>query len=340
MRKVFFMFLVGAFFNASAQITLTENDAPSIGDTVISVVDDNPASGLVPGDVGENVVWDFTSLGNTSMDTVYYVDPASVDINDEFPLANLAEIRADTSFLRVGSDGMALLGMIVAPLGTVKLDDPFYYITFPFTYGDNFCDTFQAVVTLPYDTTVGGVTIDSVRVTFSNIVRDTAVAYGTVKIPGETFDNALIIKSVSEKNQKVEVHTMFGWSEVSDTSYVIVSYGAYVNGYPGAVLTLVLDDDGTVESATYKYNEQANIEEPDVTERAVVFPNPAKDNLFIENKEGATIEIYDMSGNKVKVITKANKNTNINLGNFVGGTYIIKIKEDKVIKVGKINILK
>ncbi len=340
MKKIILALLSGAFFNASAQITLTEADAPSIGDSIFEIVDTVVTSGLTAGPIGEDVVWDFTSLGNSYVDTTLYVDPATVDVNNEFPTANLASVGQDTSYMHKGAEGIALLGMKADPLN-VKLDNPFYFMRFPFTYGDNFCDTLHFVVTIPYDTNVSGIQIDSVRLTMDVIAHDTAVAYGTVKVPGETFDNTLIIKDVSDNHQVVSVYnSTFGtWMDVQDTSFVSVSYSAYINGYGGAVLTINMADDGTVKSANYKYNEQAanrgvayNVAE------LKLYPNPATSKFYIENNAGASVEIYDMAGNMVKSVTDAGKNATIDVSGLKSGAYIVKVKDGGAVKVTKLNI--
>jgi hypothetical protein len=339
MKKIVLAFLTGAFFNASAQITLTESDAPSIGDSIFEIVD-TVLSGVTAGPIGENVVWDYTMLGNSYIDTTVFVDPSTVDVNNEFPTANLASVTSqDTSFMSKGSEGLALLGIYAGGL-QMKLDNPFYFMKFPFTYGSTLCDTLSFTVTIPYDTTVSGLQIDSVRMTMTVIEHDTAVAYGTVKVTGETFDNTLIIKGVGDNHQVVSIHTTFGWMDVRDTTYVTVNYNAYINGYGAAVLSLSMNDDGTVKSATYKYNQTAANGIVYAEEIAKIYPNPASKTIHLENANKANVEIYNVNGKIVKRASHIGRNASLDISDLTAGTYIIKVKEGNKIKTAKLNVVR
>ena len=73
---------------------------------------------------------------------------------------------------------------------------------------------------------------------------------------------------------------------------------------------------------------------------AKIYPNPAKDNIYVENNSGATIEIYNLIGEKVKSITNAKRNATINVSDLNSGSYIVKVIENSQIKTAKVNIIK
>jgi len=214
---------------------------------------------------------------------------------------------------------------------------------FPFTYGNTLCDTLHFQVTIPYDTNVSGIQIDSVRMTMNVIAHDTAVAYGTVKVPGETFDNALIIKDVSDNHQIISVYnSTFGtWMDVRDTTFISVSYSAYINGYGGTILTINMADDGTVKNARFKYNQQAANRPVNYSVAELkLYPNPAASQLYIENNAGASVTIYDISGKVVQSVTNAAKNARIDVSGLKPGSYVVKVKESGAVKVAKLNIMR
>jgi len=339
MKKIILVLLWGAFYNASAQITLTEADAPAIGDSIFEIVDTVITSGLRAGPIGENVVWDFTMLGNSYIDTTVYVDPATVDVNNEFSTANLAAVSQDTTFIIKGNDGLALIGIYSGGL-QMKLDNPFYFMKFPFTYGSTLCDTLSFTVTIAYDTTVSGLQIDSVRMDMTVIEHDTAVAYGTVKVPGETFENTLMVKELYDNHQVISIHSIFVWMDVRDTTFVTVDYNANINGYGAAVLSLSMNDDGTVKSATYKYNKTAASGIVYAEEIAKIYPNPASKTIHLENADKASVEIYNVNGEKVKTSLHIGKNASIDISDLTAGTYIIKVKEGNKIKTAKLNVVR
>ena len=71
-----------------------------------------------------------------------------------------------------------------------------------------------------------------------------------------------------------------------------------------------------------------------------VYPNPAATNIYVENNSGATIEIYNLLGEKVKTIADANRNAVVNVADLEEGTYIVKVIDGNEVKTAKVNIVK
>ena len=53
-----------------------------------------------------------------------------------------------------------------------------------------------------------------------------------------------------------------------------------------------------------------------------IYPNPSKNNIFIDSKDLQTINIYDISGMLVKQL--ANTNHQIDISNLKAGIYFLK----------------
>jgi hypothetical protein len=71
-----------------------------------------------------------------------------------------------------------------------------------------------------------------------------------------------------------------------------------------------------------------------------VFPNPAKDNIYVNDAKDATISVINMMG-QVVISEVANSNTtSINISDLAEGTYIIRITNGNDISTQKINIVK
>jgi len=66
-----------------------------------------------------------------------------------------------------------------------------------------------------------------------------------------------------------------------------------------------------------------------------LFPNPSNDNIAIETSEKATIEILNISGQIIKTIYTADKQTSIYVSDLSGGIYFIKAKTERGVAIKK-----
>ena len=325
MKKLLFAILSVVGLNAAnAQITLTSADSPVAGDMFVQS-HDTVSTGITPGPAGENVTWDFSMLQQSFVDTVLYVDAASIPESSNFPSANLAEINSsDTNFIASTTNDLTFLGFLSGGI-VVKMDDPLIGMQYPYTYGTNFSDEGHFQVVIPYDTTVNSVQIDSVRFDETINSTDSCIAYGTLILPGETINDALFNKNVSQNHDVVSIHTSFGWMDVRDTTYTTNSFSVYTNGYHQSLLDISMNDDGTISSASYKYN-PANYVETQNGIKVSIYPNPAKNNLNIETPEAnSSVTIYNLNGQQIISKKQNNNNFSINISTLPEGNYIIKI---------------
>lgn len=72
----------------------------------------------------------------------------------------------------------------------------------------------------------------------------------------------------------------------------------------------------------------------------VIYPNPARSVLNIENAENSSIEIYDLLGRVVLSKNNISINQQLNVSNLTTGTYLIKITNNNQIKTDKFIINK
>jgi hypothetical protein len=70
-------------------------------------------------------------------------------------------------------------------------------------------------------------------------------------------------------------------------------------------------------------------------ENVIIYPNPATNNITIECAHPASIEIYDMQGQRLKTFTLNDKNINIDISSFHEGVFFIKATTLKGIEVKK-----
>jgi hypothetical protein len=330
MKKIIFAILTGAFLYGNAQITLTSADAPQVGDVYYNMNDTGITQTITPGPSGENVVWDFSMLANDYTDTTSFVDASTIPQSVDFPQANLVQLTAvDTTFINSSSSNLTFLGFLSGGF-EIKLDDPLIGLEFPYTYGTTYTDTGHLTVVIPYDTTVSGIHIDSVKIDKTIISTDSCIAYGQLLLPNETFNNVLMNKNSSLNIDSIQAHTdLMGWVDVNDTQYTTISYAVYTNGYGQPLLNLSVDDNGNVTDATYKYSE-ATFASTTQDIKVSIYPNPAEKNLTVTIPDSkAEISIINISGQKVLTKQTTSTKVNLNIASLPSGTYVLKVKTNK-----------
>jgi len=71
-----------------------------------------------------------------------------------------------------------------------------------------------------------------------------------------------------------------------------------------------------------------------------VYPNPTSGMVKIENVKDATIEVFNMLGERIALVNKADFSTNINLSNYAEGTYVVRVTAEQGVGTRKINLVK
>jgi hypothetical protein len=66
-----------------------------------------------------------------------------------------------------------------------------------------------------------------------------------------------------------------------------------------------------------------------------IYPNPATNNLTIESPQSATIEITNIQGQLIETLTTTSNKTNVDVTALPSGVYIVQVKTEKGIAVGK-----
>lgn len=71
-----------------------------------------------------------------------------------------------------------------------------------------------------------------------------------------------------------------------------------------------------------------------------IYPNPAKNNIYIDNAENSVIELYNVLGKMVLRKENASINENFDISNLPEGNYIIRLTKDNNVVTRKINIIR
>ncbi len=181
-KLLLFCSISSIFVCAHAQITLTASSTnPIIGD----VVNYTEGPSISPGSAGANQTWNLSSIQNTSTLTLNFVNPSSTTAGSSFPSANIASQQTGAdAFYNGSSTAFSLHGAYESSQPTTVIyTNPDDLLRYPFTYNNNYVDTWTASFV------ASGQTI--YRKGTSTVSAD---GHGTLILPNGTFNNALRVK--------------------------------------------------------------------------------------------------------------------------------------------------
>ncbi|HWY34981.1 MAG TPA: T9SS type A sorting domain-containing protein [Nitrosopumilaceae archaeon] len=190
-----------------SQITITKNDIASPG--IIAKQANDTAPTVLIGPAGTSQIWNFATLGTTTVDTMKFVLPSSTPNASKFPGSNLAIIQATagtvptTIYTNITTSIFQIDG-VVTPFGAGTLVLPFNpteeALSFPCTYGTNFNNTTKYVATVPIS---GSTVIDSAMIKHQQMKSFVVDAWGTLITPLGSFS------TIRSKEHKQTIDSTF-----------------------------------------------------------------------------------------------------------------------------------
>jgi hypothetical protein len=254
--KLPFILLLGLLAPAfaSAQITLDANDVPPFGAVLVTKTDTLPFD-LTAGAAGEAVTWDFSMLADGPITTNTVVDPAVTPAAALFPQASFAFVSATDfySYAQVTNDGLfALGGSAQVPGGeevlTVVLNPAQQLLAVPTSFGTSFSNTYGLRAEL--DGSLINPLLDSIRLVQTSFQEARVDAYGTLILPDGTHE--VLRQRVETYSEDSIFVKFFGvWSLFDVAQDTSLQYDWWAAEGRGQVLTLDVDAEGNVFSATY-----------------------------------------------------------------------------------------
>lgn len=359
---IFSFFSIFPFLNA--QISLESADYfPEAGDTLstlFTVANDGFAVSASGGDQN----WDFSSLtdGVSRSRVIQSVDAAPDPTI--FPSANLyiEQQGGGNGFYRSNNESFSILGFEGEdPIGQgLEVETPFSppYVE---RWGTlNFFDlnSFNSALTITTaaDDIPGNifeglpVTPDSIRIRVDISRVDLVDAWGSMTIPGETFD-VLREKRTEIRDIRLEVKVgPFPWADVTDTAIELlpidqlgvdtaVTYSFWSDEAKEPIVIISTSaDETTINSIEYKFIDIVNAVDDvrNVQPELMVYPNPALTKAkfkFTNMPSGVyNLTIYNLTGKAV--ITKQYHINNyrletIDLSKLSQGMYIYHLSDEK-----------
>ena len=189
LRKLFLFILTVSPLFLLAQPTMTSSWVAQIGDEIMSSTAETTPD---PGNEGANVLWDFSGVivADTSVTPPFiYVPSDTTKYFDNFPSSNVCLFGPDVglyTYYDRNEQRWESLGSEFQNFRRV-FTDPQTLVTFPFTYQSQAADEFTSVSSFS-----GVMAFGTGQVTIEGD------AYGTVMLPGSSFNNVLRVKSVIE----------------------------------------------------------------------------------------------------------------------------------------------
>ena len=358
--------MLAATATLQAQITITSSDFGNVGDQFFVGQDPNPT--VTPGNAGANQTWNFTGLVTSSLDTIYFLDPATVPLASGLTGVNLVtESNEGYFFLERNSSGVFTRGVATDFNGVPVLAEfiPAQdLLPFPSTLGDNFSSTssFSTTVFLGLDTNAFGcqIELDSIRLNRTSTLTTNFDAEGTVQLPMENIQ-ALRANSVDASTDSIFIYAPNavscppfvsipqGWSLIPDFLAQSIGlpsgtytenteiYTWYANNESFGVVAMRMDGQGGVESILFKSDaSQMSIDQAGES-TLKIYPNPIQGNsLSIEGAaSGDEVLFIDMTG---RVVASQMLVTNqVSLENVAPGIYQLQwMRKEKMVGQQKI----
>ncbi len=232
-----------------AQITITNEDIPQVGDELIYFID-TTSFNVGPGLAGANQVWDFRGLNFAVSDTNRFIAPSEAPNNEDFPNANIAiQLAEDAYQFRRNTETATFVEGIIGPdtgafFFSAVYDPPLREFIFPATYQD----TFTSRSSFSFETSDPALPGALVRTEVNLFTKTEIDAYGTLRIDAGDFpvlrslraDSSVVTLFLVTDTADIEIFSLEGL----DTTYQWLT-----NGSKGALVNMSVFD-GFTESIT------------------------------------------------------------------------------------------
>jgi hypothetical protein len=143
------------------------------------------------------------------------------------------------------------------------------------------------------------------------------VTFTVVNNSGNPIENAAVTFNGQTLYTNSEGVVVFSGINTGDS----ISYSVSYNGYTDVSGNINVSEDGateTVKLLSTGVNELENV-------RIKVYPNPAYSNVYICSEAGSVIEIYTISGKRIKQFISESDIETIDINSYKSGIYLIRI---------------
>lgn len=315
----------------SAQLSLQAGDYfPAIGDT-LRIAFDNSPTGIAITPPGGGQVWDFTTLSSDGTLTRVVRPAAAGNASGSYPSANIVfnqggggegyYLSDNSAFAIIGYAGTDPLGLgfeISAPFITPYVERWGNLNFFDLNNHSSALTISLATSDIPGNIFSGlPIAPDSVRVRVATTRTDIVDGWGTVAIPGGTYN---VLRERRTEYREVRLDARIGllpWLDITDLALgnlpipqlgrdTLVTYSFWSDTAKEPVAVVNMDDAGAqVQSVEFKFNggvsstTQSTVRSPKV----LAYPNPAMVQAHFEFSNIPTgqyeLALYDLTGKRL-----------------------------------------
>lgn len=343
MKKLFFLLAAFTAGQLHAQPVIQSSNYYTPG-TVLNFETTN-ITNVQPGPSGANQTWNFSSLSLSGESYTYrYLTAAATPYSSMFPASNIGieiidNLNADTSYMYQTKTNLIATydGNATSDNGNVISfinSNPQTILEFPVSFNTTANDYLAGSMTI----SGGGMSMVTHRYGPQTMVAD---GYGTLQLPGATFNNCLRLKYRQVLTDSTLFTGMPFPATISTDIKTMYTWVQIVNGMAVERLTMtydtISDDNGTQYETYCQFNRSTTTGLTDAsTGRTAMFslyPNPAHEQLtitFNENREDTFgFELMDATGKILEqrsvVSTGAPEQNILNIQHLPPGMYLIRL---------------
>lgn len=363
MKKIYSI-LFSLFFAStlSAQITITLNELPDIGNSLWEVSDStgSPAlTGSLSG--GANQTWNFAGgwqVGDTNKITFAAISTVSNTISSNFPTSTMVYDRVEDSvalFFTRNSSGLQISGNFL--YGTMDVgsgvqvnnvatvfSSPEMLVPVPITYNHNQTYTSHSTTTVNANIPpIGAVTLYQYQ---RKVKQMECIGYGSITTPSGTYTNSLMVKStITSYDTTYTANSIIGPSVNTDTITYSTEYAWFTNDVDQVILMQIgADSAGLVlESASYTYKTSvANDPEYQALNAVKIYPVPTSGLVMIDLPSvlnACSVKIFTQDGKELTHYSKVlNGVSEMDLTGLSNGIYLVELSAGSFVRTGKITV--
>lgn len=370
---LFFLFLS---FSSVAQITVTSASFPSVGDVMVTAVDNLP-SGIVVTEAGIDQNWSYMSLESPFNMSTTLIPAEEGPGAFAYPGADYYTPFGDNvvAYYQVRDSDVRILGLYGAdPIGlgletASRFEPPLPVRRSPMNFLDVNQIEYDISIALDADDLPAAIlenfpiTPDSLRIR-ANVNRlDVVDAWGTLTIPGGIYD-VLREKRTEDREVRLDAKLpIFDWTDVTDIALeflpieglgesTAVSYHFISNEAIEPVAILEMNEDETaVARVEYKASDvSSNVQTvTDLKPGVYAFPNPAIVNARFEftnlPKGKYKLRILNILGVEVwsrNYQINGNVTQKVDISNLRKGTYLYSLSNEdgKIITTKRLVVIR
>ncbi|MGP8216113.1 MAG: T9SS type A sorting domain-containing protein [Bacteroidia bacterium] len=342
-----FIGLVAFATQASAQITITQNDMPTSGLTVVSGVDST--SGFTPTAASSSAqTWNFSTLKAKHFYTTNFMLPSATAYASVFTSATLADSTLDSIghyFFDVSGSQFAVVGSEQITSSTVSGSTYKFHVEMPLSpaYVQSYLPATYTSPTLTtldgeskgsqtFNQSIGGGLVTAEKANVTITYWDTIDAWGTLTTPKGTFPVLRQSHWYTTKDSLSIEDILGSWSSESVTVTKSHEYDWYTNGAGYILAQMVMDTTSTkVEYMQWDTTAMpTGINELSNLSKVTAFPNPCSSQItfMAPAAEGQFIHVYDVTGRELSQVEMKNGMNILNTASFADGMYLYTL-EDK-----------